>query len=360
MSSSSFRPPPKMFPQNPPALLLRLLRRRGDALAHHPVRGNHRRGGLRPRARPRGRRPGDVDHRRLRGLRRGDASEHDGDALDDSQEKSAKRGGTTGGGEAVAQLQHAAGERAGHDRVPGVLLSSDGDEGAVEGAEKTAPDGEGTADLGRLASDRLQAAGEAVALGRVVEALHQVHRAAADGAHGERAADVIEDAVRAGLAPVGRRCAGEAIVRSGTTGGRYGTGRGTNRGAEQNTRGREGRERKRRTRGPRRTSLRVTRSIPASGRRARRCPRTEAPPRRRLGGGVSLTRVARWGRRGPQIFRWGRNLESQTMDLRSDLAPPTTVDALRFLRLDIFYPANRDRSRPVARPVGTSRRTRAP
>ena len=128
-----------------------------------------------------------------------DTVEHDPGALDEREEGAAEDRGPSGGEEALAHGEQAAGGGAGGDGVPGVFLLAGVDEGAVEGGEEAAPDGEAAAEARREHARGRGAPGEAVAIGGVVQALEEVEGGAAHGAHSERGADVVDDAVRAGL-----------------------------------------------------------------------------------------------------------------------------------------------------------------
>ncbi|KAF7851897.1 hypothetical protein BT93_L2036 [Corymbia citriodora subsp. variegata] len=144
-------------------------------------------------------RDGLVEDDRRAGGRAEELVDHDPGALDEGEQDAAEEGGAGRGGGALAHLEEPAGGGAGDDGVPGVLLLADVDHGAVEGGEEAAPDGEAAADAGSVHADGLGAAEEAGAAGGVVEAPDEVVGGAAHGAHPESAADVVEDAVGAGL-----------------------------------------------------------------------------------------------------------------------------------------------------------------
>lgn len=132
------------------------------------------------------------------------AGEQDAGALDEREEGGADEGGRRGGARALAQGEDGAGGGAGEDGVPGVLLLAGVDHGAVEGGEEAAPGGEVAAGARDAHADGLGAAGEAVAVGGVVGAPEEVEGGAPNRPHRERAAHVVQDAVRARL-PLRRR-----------------------------------------------------------------------------------------------------------------------------------------------------------
>ena len=86
-----------------------------------------------------------------------------------------------------------------HDAVPGVLLLAQVREGAVEAGEAEAPRGELAAQDGRalLHADQAAEPAPAEAGGRVARARHEVEDGAADEAHGEGAAAVVDHSPRA-------------------------------------------------------------------------------------------------------------------------------------------------------------------
>lgn len=125
--------------------------------------------------------------------------EHDPGPFDESQQDAAEDSRARSRAQALAHLEEAARGGAGYDGVPRVLLLADVDHGAVEGGEQAPPDGEAPADSRRVHAHGLGAADEPSPLWGVVEALNEVESRAADCAHAERAADIVEDTIWARL-----------------------------------------------------------------------------------------------------------------------------------------------------------------
>ena len=97
------------------------------------------------------------------------------------------------------------------DGVPWVLALSDGLDGAVEGGEETTPHTEVTAEDGGTGLDGAERTDAALAHGRVAEALDSVPYDTTDRAHGERAAEIVQNNDGTGVSRVvsghGRVCA---------------------------------------------------------------------------------------------------------------------------------------------------------
>ena len=132
-------------------------------------------------------------------LLRGHPVHHDADALDEGEEDSADDGAAHHVLRAVPGGHDGARGGPAGDGVPRVLLLAEVREGAVEAGEAEAPGGELAAEDGRalLHADEAAQAAPAEAGGGVPRARHEVEEGAADEAHREGAAAVVDHSPRA-------------------------------------------------------------------------------------------------------------------------------------------------------------------
>ena len=164
---------------------------------------------LPPRSRPEG---GRILRRHLLRrvhipeLFRGHSVHHDADSLDEGQEDSTDDGAAYHVLGAVPGRHDCPRGGPAHDGVPRVLLLAHVCEGAVEAGEAEAPRGELAAEHGRALLHADEAADRAPveAGGRVSSAPDEVEEGAADEAHGEGAAAVVDHSPRAEEQEIGR------------------------------------------------------------------------------------------------------------------------------------------------------------
>lgn len=137
--------------------------------------------------------------------------EHETDTLDDTEETGTGDGTVSGVLPAASDGECATGEEATDDGVPWVLALSDGLDGAVEGGEEATPHTEVTAEDGGTGLDGAQRTDAALAHGRVAESLDSVPYDTTDRAHGECAAEIVQNNDGTGVSRVvsghGRVCA---------------------------------------------------------------------------------------------------------------------------------------------------------
>ena len=139
-------------------------------------------------------------------LLRGHSVHHDADSLDEGEEDSADDGAARHVLWPVPGSHDGPGSGPTHDGVPRVLFLAHVREGAVEAGEAEAPCGELAAEDGRalLHADEAAEPAPAEAGGSVARARQEVEEGAADEAHGEGAAAVVDHSPRAEEQGTGR------------------------------------------------------------------------------------------------------------------------------------------------------------